>query len=133
MLGHIQAAPPPSTPPPPPPLADIPGEEDDLYFKDGDKKNPALAALNAEFRTGEKREAAEEAMVVAEEAAVVVVEAMDDDDLAFLDELPDPEKAMEQRALLASFESAKKVDDVSYARAQAEEEQLCSVLDLSVQ
>jgi hypothetical protein len=74
--------------------------------------------------------------VVVEESAVVVAEAEDDDDdddLAFLDDLPDPEKATEQRALLASFESAKKNDDVSCARAQAEEEQLCSTLDLSVQ
>jgi hypothetical protein len=104
LLGRGQAPP----PPPPPPSADIPEEEDDLYFEDDDdeeEENPELA---------EEPEATEEA------------KAEDDDsnDFAFLDNPPDPkEKAVEQRALLASFESAKEANDAARARA----------LELSVQ
>jgi hypothetical protein len=118
MLDRGQAPPPP--PPlspslPPPPLADIPEEDDNLYFEDDDEEeeNPKLA---------KQQEAAEKAKVE------------DNDNLAFLDNLPDPEdKAAKQRALLASFESAKEANGTARTRSQAEEEQLCCVLELSVQ
>jgi hypothetical protein len=64
--------------------------------------------------------AAEEEEVEEDEAeAEEEDEAEDiDDDLAFLDDLPDPEeKAAEQQGLHASFESAKKADDIAHARA----------------
>jgi hypothetical protein len=76
-------------------------------------------ALNTEFRADEEREAAEED---------------GDDALNFIEDLPDPkETAAEQRAILASYESAKKADDVAYARVEAEEQELRRALDLSVQ
>jgi hypothetical protein len=97
-LGRVQAPPIPSLPLPAPPLADIPEEDDDLHFEDD----------------SDAREAAEEAEVEAEEEAEA---KEDDDDLAFLDDLPDSEeKAAEHRALLTSFESVKKGDDVARAR-----------------
>jgi hypothetical protein len=80
--------------------------------------------LNAEFRADKEREAAEE----------TEVEEDGDDDLDFIDDLPDLEEtAAEQRAILVSYESAKKVDDIAHAREEAEEEHLRHTLDLSVQ
>jgi hypothetical protein len=96
-------------------LADILEEDANLYFEDDNKEeeNPELA---------EQQEATEKA------------KAEDNDNLAFLDNLPDPEeKAAKQRALLVSFESAKEANDAARTRSQAEKEQLCCALELSVQ
>jgi hypothetical protein len=108
MLGHIQAPPPLSPPPPPSPPANIPEDLDDLYFEDNDdelKVAEVEDAVMAEAAT-EEEEVEEDEPEAAEEDKP---EDDDNDGLAFLDDLPDPEeKAAEQRALLASFESAKK-------------------------
>jgi hypothetical protein len=125
MLGRYQVPPAPSPPPPSP--SDILEDDDELYFEEDDndkEENPQLVALNAEFRADEERKAVKE----------VKDEDNNNADLAFLDDLPDPEeKTAKQRALLASFESAEKADNIAHARTHAEEEQLCRALELSVQ
>jgi hypothetical protein len=110
MLGHVQAPPPPSPPPPPSLPVDIPEDLDDLYFGDDDEE--LEVTHEAAAMAAEEEEVEEDEVEVEEED-----EAEDiDDDLAFLDDLPDPEeKAAEQRGLLASYESAKKADDVARA------------------
>jgi hypothetical protein len=91
MLGRCQAPRPPS----PPPLADIHEKEDD------DEWHPKLAALHAKFRADEERYAVKEA----------VTEEHDNGDLDFSDDGPYPEeKAMEQSAIPASYESLKKAE-----------------------
>jgi hypothetical protein len=96
-------------------LADIPEEEDDLYFKDNEEEEENLDL-------SKQQEAAEKAKVE------------DNDNLAFLDNLPDPEeKAVKQWALLASFESAKEANGATRTCSLAEEEQLCCALELYVQ
>jgi hypothetical protein len=107
MLDRCQAPPPLS----PPSLADILEEDDDLYFEDDDNEgNLELAALNVEFRADEEWEAEEP-------------EKEDTDNLDFRDDGPDLEKkAIEQRAILTSYELAKKAEADAHARKEANEE-----------
>jgi hypothetical protein len=98
--------------------ADSPEDPNDLYFGDDNDELEAAeveAAVVAELE--QEKEEAEDS----------------DDDLAFLDDLPGPEKkAAEQRALLASFQSVKDADELARARVQ-DEEDLRRALELSVQ
>jgi hypothetical protein len=107
MLGRCQAPPPPYSPS----LADFPEEDDNLYFEDDDNEgNPELVALNAEFRADEEREVEEP-------------EEEDTDDLHFRGDGPDLEnKTTEQRAILASYEPAKKAEADAHACEEANEE-----------
>jgi hypothetical protein len=97
--------------------ADSPEDPNDLYFGDDNDELEAAeveAAMVAELE--QEKEEAEDS----------------DDDLAF-DDLPGPEnKAAEQRALLASFQSVKDADELARARAR-DEEDLHRALELSVQ
>jgi hypothetical protein len=54
-------------------------------------------------------------------------------DLDFDDDSPDPEKAAEQRAILASYESLKKAEADARAREEVKEKQLHQALNVSIQ
>jgi hypothetical protein len=119
MLGRCQTPQPPPPSPPPPSLIDNSEEDNDLYFEEDDYKGtPELAVLNAKFRTDKEWEAVEEE---------------DDDDLNFSDDGRIGEKAVEQRAILAFYELAKKAEANARAREEDGEEQLRHALDISIQ
>jgi hypothetical protein len=78
-------------------------------------------ALNAEFRADEEWEAAK----AAEE---------EDESLNFSDDGPNPEeKAVEQKAILTSYESMKKAEADAHGHEEADEEKLICALDVFVQ